>query len=73
MAIQEKLKPAQKLAYESFKTAVELLRAASDALGKVEEEIGVEVRVTDLLDMYDSEDSSVGAFLNLLEEIGKEG
>ena len=39
----------------------------------IEEELGVELQVGDLTDMFDPEDDSVESFLGLLDEINKEG
>lgn len=73
MAIQQKLSPEQQAAYEAFKSAVQSLRAVSDSLHQVENEIGIEIQVIDLLDMFASEDDSVDAFLGLVDEVKKEG
>ena len=73
MAIQQKMSPEQTAAYESIKCAVNSLQMVTGSLNTIEEELGVEVQVHDLVDMFDPEDDSVESFLNLLSEINKEG
>lgn len=73
MAIQEKLNSEQQIAYEAFKSAMQSLRATSNSLSTIEDELGVDIRITDLLDVFDPTDESVNAFLELVKEIRKEG
>jgi hypothetical protein len=73
MAIQQKLSPEQQAAYEAFKCAVNSLQRVTGSLNTIEEELGVELQVGDLTDMFDPEDDSVESFLGLLDEINKEG
>ena len=67
MAIQQRLSQEQQLAYEAFKTAVHSLREINASLGVMGDELGVELQVGDLVDMYDMEDDSIQSFLDLVE------
>ena len=68
MAIQEKLSPEQQVAYEAFKCAVNSLRQIADSLNIIEEELGVDLQLSDFVDMYDPTDDSVESFLDLIRE-----
>jgi hypothetical protein len=66
MAIQQKLSAEQQVAYEAYKKIVQSLQDCRAAMEQIENELGVNVAIEDLIQTAgDDPDMSVHAFVKL--------